>query len=214
MRMIGIDTLRITLIQVDAYEIDHPHQRSDILDHRKVDDVVVAMIDRARLDPLRSRHGCALHEEKVAVRTVRIALHHHCPILDVRQQVLRHVGVVLQQITLRDVQLGPERFVEIGQANRFAFDGDVRLVRVGWNRDAHRGSSLGGRWPLRNAPATGTYVSSLMASAQRNISPPRLMSPRPTNSCGNSSRSPKTSSRTSTYLPVAILPSRMTSTSP
>ena len=48
-------------------------------------------------------------------------------------------------------------------------------------------------------------------AAQRNMSPPRLMSPRPTKAGGNSSRSPKIGSSTSTYLPEAMLPSSTTS---
>lgn len=50
--------------------------------------------------------------------------------------------------------------------------------------------------------------------AHRNSKPPRLISPRPTNSAGNISRSPKIPSRGSTYFGVATLPSRTTSQSP
>ena len=43
--------------------------------------------------------------------------------------------------------------------------------------------------------------------------PPRLISPRPTKAGGNSSRSPKIGSSTSTYFPEAMLPSSTTSQS-
>ena len=53
--------------------------------------------------------GRALHEEELAVRAVRIALHHHRAVAEVRQQHGRHVRVVLEQVALRDPELGPER---------------------------------------------------------------------------------------------------------
>ena len=38
---------RVPLVQVDAAEVDDPQQRRQILDHREVDDVPGAVIDRA-----------------------------------------------------------------------------------------------------------------------------------------------------------------------
>src|SRR6267142_3875870 len=75
------------------------------------------------------------------------------------------------------------------------------------------GSSFGGRAPCRLAPASGTYGSSNPAITQRSMSPPRLMSPRPTKSGGNISRSPKIGSSRSTYFPDATLPRSTTSQS-
>src|SRR6516225_7462609 len=43
------------------------------------------------------------------------------------------------------------------------------------------GTSLGGLVPRRMALRTGAYTSSLPASTERSMSPPRLISPRPTN---------------------------------
>src|SRR5436305_1054039 len=71
-----------------------------------------------------------------------------------------------------------------------------------------RGSSFGGRFPFRMAPATETYFSSQRSTAQRRSNPPRLMSPRPTKSAGKQRRCPKCSRRTSTYFAVAMLPSK------
>src|SRR5262249_14377178 len=51
-------------------------------------------------------------------------------------------------------------------------------------RDHRIGSRRGGRVPRRTAPATATYSSSRPSWTQRSISPPRLMSPRPTNADG------------------------------
>src|SRR5690242_19159537 len=73
-------------------------------------------------------------------------------------------------------------------------------------RFRHR-SNLGGRAPCSTAPSTGTYESSVPERAARSISPPRLISPRPTKSAGNSRRSPNTSSSGSVYFALATLPS-------
>ncbi len=51
------------------------------------------------------------------------------------------------------------------------------------------------------------------ARTDRSSSPPRLMSPRPTKSDGNTRRSPKTPVSTSTYFADAMLPSSTTSQS-
>src|SRR6202008_3914060 len=51
------------------------------------------------------------------------------------------------------------------------------------------GTSFGGLGPRRMALRTGAYASSLPASTERSMSPPRLISPRPTNSIGKSRRS-------------------------
>src|SRR5437867_337305 len=75
------------------------------------------------------------------------------------------------------------------------------------------GGSFGGRAPWRTAPATGAYSSSTPSRALRRSRPPRLISPRPTNSMGNRRRLPKIPSRMSTYFGDAMLPSSTTSQS-
>src|SRR5688572_24282041 len=76
-----------------------------------------------------------------------------------------------------------------------------------------RGVNFAGRFPRRAAPSTGAYVNSCRSTAHRSKSPPRLMSPRPTNSIGNFSCAPNTSSRQSTYFWVLMLPSNTISAS-
>ena len=79
-------------------------------------------------------------------------------------------------------------------------------------RPAPRRELRGAAAPCRTAPATGHVVQLRPASTQRSISPPRLMSPRPTNVGGEEQpRRRTTSSSTSTYLPLATLPSSTTS---
>ena len=87
---------------------------------------------------------------------------------DVREQHGRDVGVVLNQIALRDSQVGPERLVEIGEVNLGPLDAERR--RAGGRNAEPRGhcqilkpcmmprifGSRGGRGPWRTAPSTGT----------------------------------------------------------
>ena len=69
----------------------------------------------------------------------------------------------------------------------------------------------GGRVPRRTAVATGTYSSSAPSRTARSSTPPRLMSPRPTNVDGNSRRVPRCSSSGLVYFGEATLPSSTTS---
>ena len=68
---------------------------------------------RAGADPVGPRRRRALHEEELAGGAVRVALHHHRAVADVRQQHRRDVGVVLDQIALGDAELGPERLARL-----------------------------------------------------------------------------------------------------
>src|SRR5581483_6809302 len=160
----------------------------------KVDDVLLAVIDAADLNPVGTRRRCPFHEEEVAAGAVRVPLHHHRAIADVRQQHRRDVGVVLQQVAFRQLQLGPEDLAKVAETDLLAGDEKCRVVLAARNRypRAHLiGGSFGGRAPCSVAPMTGTYGSSSPSRALRSSKPPRLMSPRPTKSIGNSSRSPK-----------------------
>src|SRR5262245_49667604 len=201
---------RVPLIEVDAAEIDHPHQRGGILNHREVDDPFRSVIDRADFDPVGARRRRTFHEEELAGRAVRIALHHHRAIVDVREQYIRDIGVVLNEIAFRDAEGGPERLAQVRQPDFFSLDGQDDVVLVARNRQAraaHRiGGSFGGLAPWRTAPMTGPYGSSTPSRAWRSSNPPRLMSPRPTKSTGNRSRSPKMLVRMSTYFGDATLP--------
>jgi hypothetical protein len=117
-RPIHVITSRVPRIEVDASQIHDPEKRRKILNHRKVDDVPRAMLDRARLDPFRSRRRRALHEEPLALRTIRIALHHHSAVPQVRKQDVRHISVVLKQVAFGDSALGPENLRQVGELHR------------------------------------------------------------------------------------------------
>ena len=71
----------------------------------------------------------------------------------------------------------------------------------------------GGRGAVPDRAGDRHVVELDALAALRSSRPPRLMSPRPTKSTGNRSRSPKISSSTSTYFGDAMLPSSTTSQS-
>ena len=88
-RAVGIVAERVPRVEIDAAEIDHPQQRGAVVDDGKIDDVTRAVLDRARANPRRPRRRRPLHVEEVAGNAVRISLHHHRPVRDVRQQHAR-----------------------------------------------------------------------------------------------------------------------------
>ena len=179
---------------------------------------------RIHVGPRRRR---AFHEEELAGGAVRIPLHHHRAVADVRQQHGRDVGVVLNQVALGDAA-APARTACAGWSAgpRAAPTVSVTLsVSVGSvSMDlGHLGAPSASRRIPGSAPASAgaarvaprrqrdVFELDPAPSTQRSISPPRLMSPRPTKPAETRSRSPKIGSSTSTYLPDAMLPSSTTS---
>ena len=142
MQVVGpVDVIapRVPLVQVDAAEIDHPQQRGEVLDHGEVDDVAGCVLDGARIDPGRTRRGRALHEEELAAGPVGIALHHHRPIAQVRQERGSDVGVVLEEIALGQAELGPEDLAQVGELHLPPVDGEEDLLDVARDDDRGRG---------------------------------------------------------------------------
>src|SRR6266850_2853986 len=118
---------------------------------------------------------------------------------------------VIRQVAAQPVHVAAVDQIDGPAKDRVADPFVVRQLVHGYR--LFNGSSFGGRAPCRLAPASGTYGSSNPAITQRSMSPPRLMSPRPTKSGGNISRSPKIGSSRSTYFPDATLPRSTTSQS-
>jgi hypothetical protein len=58
-RPVVVVASRVPLIEIDASEVDDPQQRREIIDHRKVDDLLVAVRDRAGANPRRPRLGAS-----------------------------------------------------------------------------------------------------------------------------------------------------------
>ena len=128
---------RVPLVQVDAAEIHHPEQRGEILDHGEVDDVGRLVLDRAQLDPVRTRRGRALHEEELAPGPVGVALHDHGPVAEMGQQRARDVRVVLEQVALGEAEGRPERLAEVGEVHGARPQLEIDRLRVA--REDHAG---------------------------------------------------------------------------
>ena len=79
-RPVHVVALRVPLIQVDAAEIDHPHQRRHVVDDRKIDDALGPVVDGKGADPVGPWRRGPLHEEEIPVRPVRVTLHYHRPV--------------------------------------------------------------------------------------------------------------------------------------
>ena len=79
-------------------------------------------IEHVRSQPRRVA-GRALHVEELPGGPVGIPLHHLRAVAHVRDQERRDVGVVLEQVALRDAELGPERLAQVRE-------GDVLAVRM------------------------------------------------------------------------------------
>src|SRR6266567_6577279 len=73
------------------------------------------MMDRTHLDPRWPRRRLALHEKEFTRGAIRITLHYHRAILKMRQQHMRNIRVILNQISLGDFQFRPEEFCKIGK---------------------------------------------------------------------------------------------------
>src|SRR4030095_14425815 len=97
---------------------------------RKRDDAFRSVIDAADLDPRRPWLRRALHEEEVARRPMRVALHHHRAVANVRQQHGRDIGVVLKEIALGQTELGPEDLAEIREPDLLALDRRQDVVLI------------------------------------------------------------------------------------
>jgi hypothetical protein len=93
------------------------------------------MIDRTNLNPVRTRRRRALHEKEVAGGAVWITLHHHRAVAQVREQHGRDFEVILNQVSLRDAQLRPEKLVEVGKLHDAITDFDVKSALVFWEFD-------------------------------------------------------------------------------
>ncbi len=127
---IGIVGTRVPLVQIDAPEVDDPQQRRQVLDHRELDHLARAVRDPAGGEPWRPRCRRLLHEEERAFGAVRIALHDHGAIADVRQQHRRDAQVVADEVALGEAERGPERLGQVGEGGLAVAEGDDGAIEV------------------------------------------------------------------------------------
>ena len=88
------------------------------------------MFDAADFNPIGSRRRRTFHEEEIASCTVRISLHHHCPVFEVGKKDRGNVDVVLNQVSFGNSQLRPKQFVEVREFNHTTvqFNFEARFV--------------------------------------------------------------------------------------
>ena len=145
-RPVDVVAARVPGIQIDTAEVDDPKEAGKIVNHGKVDHIRGGMGDGTDRKSLGALFGSVFLEEKLTVRPVGIALHHHRAVDQVRQENGRYVGIVLQQVPLGDAFIGPEELLQMGELDgtpthakfncRFAFRDFDRL-----------------RWPLSGRAA-------------------------------------------------------------
>src|SRR5439155_7006720 len=100
--------------------------------------------------------------EKPAGGAVRIPLHHHGAIANVRQQRIGHVGVILQQIAFGEAELWPEDLPEIREADLPALDGQDHIVLIAGNCQASWHGRKAERREGRKAEGSKVEASKLM----------------------------------------------------
>ncbi len=92
-------------------------------------------------NPWGPRRRRPLHEEEVAGGAVRIPLHHHRAVLDVRQERPGDVRVVLEQVAFGQAQLGPEHLAEVGEPDFLPLERQDYVVLVTRDDEAHVSST-------------------------------------------------------------------------
>ena len=110
------------------------------------------MLDGAGLDPSRPRRWSALHEKEIAADAVGIALHHHGPVGQMRQQNRGDVNIELEKVGLGNSEIRPEDFAQIGQAHGFAAGVEVHGIQMLGNASAFFD------YVFANRPSSGTHL--------------------------------------------------------
>ncbi len=116
-------------MQRNRAEVDEVDQRLDIVAHEILDVALrVLAPDRNRLDPLRHEAGRVFLIEGLAVNAVGIPGEHDGAVLEIRQQPGRHRPVVLDEVALGVLLVGPKHFVEVGELHLSWERGDGRCT--------------------------------------------------------------------------------------
>ena len=134
---VDVVAARVPRIEIDAAEVDEPKERREILHDRKGNDIARSMRDRARFDPRGTRFRRALHEEPLAGGAVRIALHDHRAVREMRQQRVGDRRVIAKQVGLHEPERRPERLPQVRQVHVATVDRDRRPVGVVGYDDRH-----------------------------------------------------------------------------
>src|SRR4051794_23214615 len=118
---VGLVDSRVPRVHVDAAHVGHPDQGVLVVDQRRVDPALPRRpLPRRDLhvearDPLRHSLRRVLLKERLAVRAVGVAPHRERAIAQMRHEDVGDRAVVVDQVALRDLLLGPEDLVEVGE---------------------------------------------------------------------------------------------------
>ena len=125
---VGPVDARVPRVHVDAAHVDHPEKRVLVVHERRVDPALLRRplarrdLDVEARDPLRHVRRRVLLEERLAVRPVWIPAHRERPVLEVWDEKATDFAVVVDQVALRDPQVGPEELVEVGKLHLALLD--------------------------------------------------------------------------------------------
>jgi hypothetical protein len=111
-------------VQVDTTEVGDPGEPGGVVDDGKVDPVPAGENDVNGLEPVGMGIRDALLVEEESVHAVGVAEHLHRPLANVRQHLLGHVEVVLDEVALREAGLREEHLVEVRESNLATADAD------------------------------------------------------------------------------------------
>ena len=115
--VLDILTSRVKRVHLDRPEVRDEQERGEVVDGQVVDPPRLRVFrqDGASMDPVRRVGRRRLLVEVGAADPVGHPLHRERPPLEVRQQQVRDVEVVRDQIALRVALVGPEDLVEVGE---------------------------------------------------------------------------------------------------
>ena len=120
-RPLDVLDARVPGVQLDAAEVDHPGERSGVVDDREDRRVPGRKLHELLADEVGVRRHALLVEE-VAVDPVRVALHVERPAADVVQRARRDLEVVRDEVALRQPGLREEDLVRVRDRDLVAPD--------------------------------------------------------------------------------------------
>src|ERR1043166_7594701 len=157
-RPIDVVAAGVPLVQIDATEVDYPKQRRQIANDGKIDRVARRMFDLAYVDPFRSWGRGPLLEKEFSRGAVWVAFHDHRAVLQVRQQYRGNITIVLQEIALRDFELGPEQLPQIRKLHRLTGNHRLKIIHIAWNQEVPGAKPALLAWPVRLRPCLRRMV--------------------------------------------------------
>src|SRR6266550_6005959 len=132
------------------------------------------MLNRTRLHPPRPRHGRPLHKKERPIGPLRIPLHHHRPVPQMRQQPSAHPRVIRNQFPLGNLLVLPKHLPQIRQLHRLS---SHPHLDISLPRNIHRHFALVGQTFLSaSSPVGRTFLSAIRRGTPRRMKRARSQS--------------------------------------